>query len=57
MWWKDKETLDQWRRNQRHLVAKTLGKQTWYAYYKMEIAEVFHTSNFDSQDTAAAMRE
>jgi heme-degrading monooxygenase HmoA len=57
VWWKDKTTLDQWRRNQRHVVAKTLGRQKWYAHYKMEVAEVFHTSTFESQDEAPTVQE
>ncbi len=47
VWWKDKETLDQWRQNQRHRTAKNLGRERWYEYYRMELAEVFLTSDFD----------
>jgi heme-degrading monooxygenase HmoA len=52
VWWSDKETLDQWRRNQRHIAAKTLGRERWYEYYKMELAEVFHSNHFESEAMA-----
>jgi len=47
VWWRDKESLELWRNNSRHMMAKSQGRQKWYEYYKMEIAEVFHYSQFD----------
>lgn len=47
VWWKDQETLEQWRQNERHRAAKTLGRERWYEYYRMELAEVFLASDFD----------
>jgi heme-degrading monooxygenase HmoA len=47
VWWKDKEKLEQWRQNERHRIAKNLGRERWYEYYRMELAEVFLTSDFD----------
>ena len=53
VWWKDKETLELWRQNQRHKAVKSTGRARWYELYHMEIAEVFLTSDFDRQATPA----
>lgn len=45
--WKDEETLEAWRRDRKHVAAKELGRERWYASYAIEIAKVFHTSSFD----------
>jgi len=54
VWWKDKETLLQWRNLPRHREAQQTGRAKWYEYYKMEVAEVFRTSNFEREKSAAA---
>jgi heme-degrading monooxygenase HmoA len=46
VWWQDKESLDQWRQNLKHVDAKQKGRQNWYEYYSMDVAEVYHTSSF-----------
>lgn len=46
VWWEDEETLRQWRLNARHLVAQKAGRERWYQYYKLEIAEVKRTKDF-----------
>jgi heme-degrading monooxygenase HmoA len=46
VWWEDAETLKQWREQERHRVAQRQGRQQWYEYYKMEVAEVTRTSTF-----------
>jgi heme-degrading monooxygenase HmoA len=53
VWWKDKETLQLWRQNERHKVVKNTGRARWYEFYYMEIAEVLLTSDFDRQATPA----
>ena len=50
VWWEDKETLQAWQQNQRHVEAKKEGRKKWYEYYKMEVAEVFRQSRFDRAD-------
>ena len=50
VWWKDRETLEQWRTDSRHMAAKSIGRERWYEYYKMEVAEVFRKSNFERQN-------
>jgi heme-degrading monooxygenase HmoA len=46
VWWKDRESLEHWRQDERHRVAKKTGREQWYEYYKMELAEVFRESHF-----------
>ena len=47
VWWEDEETLKGWRENVRHLFAQRTGREKWYEYYKMDVATVTRTSNFD----------
>lgn len=47
VWWADAETLQAWATDARHVMAKTTGRALWYEYYRMEVAEVVRTSNFD----------
>ena len=54
VWWKDKETLLEWRNLPRHREAQQTGRARWYEYYKMEVAEVFRTSNFEREKSASA---
>ena len=54
VWWRDRETLEQWRRDLRHMEAKKLGRQKWYQYYKIEIAEVYRQSDFDRPESSLA---
>jgi len=61
VWWQDRETLELWRKDQRHMEAQTTGRKKWYQYYKMEVAEVFRQSQFDRAeargDSAMAVAE
>jgi len=54
VWWQDRETLLQWRNLPRHREAQEAGRAKWYEYYKMEVAEVFRTSDFAREKSAAA---
>jgi heme-degrading monooxygenase HmoA len=47
VWWEDAETLKHWREHVRHRVAQRQGRQQWYEYYKMEVADVTRISTFD----------
>jgi heme-degrading monooxygenase HmoA len=49
VWWRDRETLEEWRRDMRRTEAKKLGRAKWYEYDKIEIAEVFRPSEFERQ--------
>ena len=46
VWWQDEDTLSQWRTNARHLVAQKAGRERWYEYYTLEVAEVKRTRDF-----------
>ena len=46
VWWQDEDTLRQWRTNARHLVAQKAGRERWYEYYTLEVAEVKRTRDF-----------
>jgi len=54
VWWRDRESLEQWRQDMRHVEAKKLGRQKWYEYYKIEIAEVYRQSEFDRETKASS---
>ena len=47
VWWQDEETLRAWREQARHRVAQRTGRERWYEYYKLDVAEVIRTNNFD----------
>jgi heme-degrading monooxygenase HmoA len=47
VWWKDRESLEQWRNLPRHREAQATGRQKWYEYYKMEVATVERVTEFD----------
>lgn len=44
--WENEETLRQWREQERHRVAQRTGRERWYQYYKMEVAEVVRERSF-----------
>jgi heme-degrading monooxygenase HmoA len=45
--WQDEATLEQWRNDAKHRAAKMRGRESWYEYYHIEIAKVFHEAKFD----------
>ena len=47
VWWQDEETLRAWREQARHRVAQRTGRERWYEYYKMDVAEVIRNRNFE----------
>lgn len=47
VWWKDKETLKAWRNDPTHREAQEMGRERWYEYYKMDVAEIYRESNFE----------
>ncbi len=52
VWWRDRETLEQWRTDMNHVAAKKQGRERWYEYYKIEIAEVYRESSFERKPEA-----
>jgi len=51
VWWEDAETLRAWRTHARHLVAQQTGRERWYEYYTMDVAEVVRSKQFVRPDT------
>lgn len=47
VWWEDEETLRGWRENVRHRVAQRVGREKWYQYYKLEVAELVRHKEFE----------
>jgi heme-degrading monooxygenase HmoA len=50
--WENEETMRQWREHARHRVAQRMGREKWYAYYKMEVAEVVREKEFERASEA-----
>jgi heme-degrading monooxygenase HmoA len=46
VWWRDEESLMEWRNLMRHREAQNIGRQKWYQYYDMEVATVTRTASF-----------
>lgn len=46
-YWRDKEAIDQWRKNTVHTKAKSEGIRRWYKYYHSMVVKV-ESANFHS---------
>jgi heme-degrading monooxygenase HmoA len=46
VWWEDEDSLKVWATDAKHRVAQQLGRDRWYEYYKMDVAEIVRVSNF-----------
>ena len=55
IWWESQETLRQWAIDARHVVAQRLGREKWYQYFRLEIAEVVRSYGFE-RDPATGKR-
>jgi heme-degrading monooxygenase HmoA len=53
VWWKDRESLREWRHQLRHRLAQETGRRKWYKYYKMEVATVDRQSAFERPESKA----
>jgi len=47
VWWRDEESLREWRQQMRHREAQKTGREKWYEYYHMEVAKIERTSGFE----------
>jgi heme-degrading monooxygenase HmoA len=47
VWWRDEASLKVWATDARHRVAQQRGRERWYEYYKMDVAEIVRVSNFE----------
>ena len=52
IWWRDAESLREWRQQVRHRLAQETGRKKWYQYYKMEVAILERRSNFERSETS-----
>src|SRR5215510_9945909 len=51
VWWQDEETMRGWREAARHRLAQRLGRERWYAYYKIEVAQIVRKNEFTRSQT------
>ena len=49
IWWRDEESLREWRNLARHREAQNTGRERWYRYYEMEVATVTRTQSFERE--------
>jgi heme-degrading monooxygenase HmoA len=47
--WESQETLRAWTDDLRHVVAQRLGRDRWYRYFRVEVAEVVRSYGFDRE--------
>jgi heme-degrading monooxygenase HmoA len=47
------EALDAWREEPEHKIAQQLGRERFFAHYKIEVCEVVRSYEFDASDPAA----
>jgi heme-degrading monooxygenase HmoA len=50
-WWKDQETLAAWRTNTRHQFAQQMGRERFYEYFNIEVAEIVRSKQFRRGDS------
>ena len=44
--WESQETLRAWTDDLRHVVAQRLGREKWYEYFRVEVADVVRSYGF-----------
>ena len=47
VWWENEETLAVWRNDMAHRAVQEKGRERWYQYYKMDVAQVVRVVNFE----------
>lgn len=52
VWWENEEGLKAWREQARHRVAQRTGREKWYEYYKLEVAEIVRSNAFQRPPAA-----
>lgn len=50
VWWRNPETLERWRNDPEHQDAQKMGKEKWYSFYELSVAEVIRTSSSEELD-------
>jgi heme-degrading monooxygenase HmoA len=46
VWWRDEESLAEWRNLMRHREAQNTGRQKWYEYYNVNVATITRSRSF-----------
>ncbi len=52
VWFRDQESLRSWKTHPRHLEAQRRGRERWYEFYEMDVAEVVRSSHFKRSEEA-----
>jgi heme-degrading monooxygenase HmoA len=52
VWWQDEATLGAWASDVRHLAAQRAGRERWYEYYRIEVAQIVRASQFERSQAA-----
>ena len=53
-YWRDRESIRNWRIDIEHLAAQQMGRQEFYSWYHIRVVEVVAHRTFDSQDAVDA---
>jgi heme-degrading monooxygenase HmoA len=46
VWWRDEDSLAEWRNLMRHREAQSIGRQKWYEYYEIDVATITRSRSF-----------
>ena len=46
-YWRDMESIRNWKQNAQHLVAQQLGREKWYQSFRLEICEIVRAYDFE----------
>jgi heme-degrading monooxygenase HmoA len=46
VWWRDEDSLAEWRNLRRHREAQSIGRQKWYEYYEIDVATITRSRSF-----------
>lgn len=46
VWWRDEESLTEWRNLMRHREVQNTGRQKWYEYYDMDVTTITRSRSF-----------
>src|SRR5687768_14167869 len=49
-YWEDEASIAAWRVHAEHAVAQRLGKESWYAQYRLEVCEVRRAWSFERRE-------
>ncbi len=50
VWWRDEQSLADWRNLMRHREAQETGRQKWYQYYDIDVATITRSKRFERKE-------